>query len=395
MATKKIKTKSRKKPSSKKIVSGNKALKSKIKKAFKAIYEILGGLTVLALVVASVTSSKAIAINDATLLEPPLAPTRLMTKVKNSTVTITWQDKSKNKADEYAVYRYDEALGEYVEAPKNQILSVFSKKYISKENDSGKTYLYKIMGIKNYYAPGETVATKIKSPLSYPVSIEIPYVKAPNTPSGFRAKVKNSLITFSWEGDADWYKLERYDNSLKNYFLESPDVGIPVKNFSNRKYEPGKTYKFRLSAYNNIYSLGVIKNSLRSLKYTTITIKIPNVKAPSAPTGLSYDVKNNNIVKLRWANPSRYRYWGRVATDINGVDGYKIVYYNDISKEWLPLDPKNHRFVSDQAVNISELVSGQTVQYKVMGYKKIYNESTLEFENLDGPYSKPISVTVP
>lgn len=333
-------------------------------------------------------------LSAATSSDLPLAPTSLIAKVVNSTVTLTWDDKSAVDADKYVIYRYDAATGQYVEAPKNQILSVFSKKYISSENDSGKTYIYKVAGARLTYTAGVQAANESVGPMSQPISVKIPVIRAPKTPTKLRARIKNSQITFSWIGSADGYLIEKYDTLQKKYVSELSSGDIAVTSFSRRAYEPGKSYKFRVSAYNNVHSLGQIVDTLPSAGYASITVNIPQPNAPSAPTGLG-STTVDGIVSLSWNNPSRYTYSGAITTDISGVDGYKIMIYSDISKEWTVLDAKNYKFESDRVVNIYNQISGDTKQYKIMGYKKIYNESTREITNLDGPYSKPISVTMP
>lgn len=324
----------------------------------------------------------------------PLAPISLAAKVVNSTVTLTWKDKSPIEADKYVIYRYDATTGQYVEAPRNQILSVFSKKYISSENDSGKTYIYKVAGARLTYTAGVPTANESVGPMSQQIIIKIPIIKAPKTPTKLRAKIKNSQITFSWTGSADGYKVERYDALQEKYVSELLDGDIVTHSFSKRAYEPGKSYKFRVSAYNNIRSMGQIVDVLPSAGFASITVNISQPKTPAAPIGLKSKIADG-IVSLSWVNPSRYTYSGAITTDIGGVDGYKIMVYSEIAQEWTTLDAKNYKFESGRVVDIYNHNSGDTKKYKVMGYKKIYNESTREITNLDGPYSKTISVTMP
>lgn len=373
----------------------NRPFAKKVKKVWVAICEIIGGLTVLVLVISSVPTKALPGIAEVDPSELPLAPTKLVAKVNNSTVTISWQDKSKNKADEYRVYRYDDVSGKYVDAPKNQILSVFSKSYVSGENDAGKSYSYKIAGVKNLYKLSDSVPTQILGPLSEPININIPKAKRPAVPTDFRAVVKNSSIFFSWKGDADWYVLEKYDPALKKYILESPESGIQVDSFAKRAYEPGKAYKFRLSSCNNVYNLGVVNDVLKGPAYVTISVKIPAAKPPLQPTGLKHKINKEKTIQLSWNNPSLYSHWGLVTTDLSGVDGYKVMYYNETSRDWLELRKDSYRFESDRVMSIFGQPAGRNIKYRIMGYKMIYDELTRELVNLDGPYSKPITIKAP
>lgn len=370
-------------------------------KPVKYFASFSGLIAVIALVVAVYTGVQALSsitndnvLSDSTTTTAPLAPTDLVASVKGSTVTLTWADTSSVAADKYAIYRYDDASGSYVAAPKNQVLSNFSRKYISNENDSGKTYLYKVAGIRVYYQSGQAGALEKSGEMSDVVSVKIPEISTPVSPSNLRAKVKNSLISLSWAGNADSYKIERYDSTLKKYILETDDSGISSKSFSNREYQPGKAYRFRVSALNNVRQSGVITDVLTSSKYAVITVKVPSAKAPTAPTGIKSSI-SNGVIRLTWNNPSRYIYSGSVVTDINGADGYEIMAYSYVSKEWSIINPKNVKFVSDRVVNILGQNSGESVQYKILAYKKIYSEASREITNLEGPYSKPISVTMP
>lgn len=46
-------------------------------------------------------------------------------------------------------------------------------------------------------------------------------------------------------------------------------------------------------------------------------------------------------------------------------------------------------------MNIFGQPAGQSRKYKIMGYKKIYSESTREVIDLDGPCSNPITIKTP
>lgn len=381
-------------------VSKKTVLKRRVKRA-KIISRLGGSLAIFVLLFVTVFGALSLkpSINSdilsaTTSSDLPLAPTNLVAKVVNSTVTLTWGDNSPVEADKYVVYRYDTTTGEYIKAPDNQILSAFSKKYISSENDSGKTYIYKVAGARLTYAAGTSVANESIGPMSKQINVKIPVIKAPKTPKNLRAKVKNSQITFSWSGSADGYEVERYDVVQRKYVSELANGDIVKTSFSKRAYEPGKTYKFRVSAYNNIHSLGQVIDVLSSVGFASITIRIPQPKMPATPTGLK-SVVSDGAISLSWANPSRYTYSGMVTTDISGVDGYDIMIYSDVTKTWTALDPSNYKFESDRVVDIYNQSSGDTKQYKIRGYKKVYSESTREITNLNGPYSKSISVKMP
>lgn len=333
-------------------------------------------------------------LGASTVSGAPSAPIRLVIKANNSTVTLTWKDTSSISADKYIVYRYDEVTGDYIVAPKNQIVSEFSHKYISNENDSGKAYLYKVQGVNLNQVSGDSNITENPGPLSEPVSIRIPSIKTPAKPSKLRVSVKNSLITLTWSGTADGYNIERYDSALGNYISENNDKLITEKNYSNRIYEPGKAYKFRISAYNNIYSSGILQRVLLSPWSTAIIVKVPKVLLPTAPSKLKSTI-NSNIISLTWDNPSRYTYLGVVTADINGADGYEVMAYSELAKEWASVELKNIRFVSERVLNIYGQTSGVTKKYKIRAYKKIYTEETYEISNIYGNYSEPISVNMP
>lgn len=375
-----------------------KVIKRKFNKAYKVICEVLGGLAVLVFIFIGigyfVPQINMNVLGDTTSSTPPAIPSKLAAKVRSSTVTITWEDTSEIPADKYVIYRYDDASGQYIEAPKNQIISEFSKKYISGENDSNKTYLYRVGGVRYYFEPGKQDATEVRGVLSEPISIKIPNIKVPSAPKNFRAKVKNSLITFSWSGTADWYKLEKYDEILKKYVLESPLSGITALSFSNRAYEPGKTYKFRLSSNNNVYKQGVISKTIQSIKYATLTVRVPFVGSPSAPTKIKYRV-NDEIIRITLPNTSKYTYLGPITTDISGVDGYELMVYSDTFKEWVPLDYKDYKFESERVIRLLNHKSGESKRYKIRAFKKIYDSDSREITNLFGLYSNPILITAP
>ena len=331
-------------------------------------------------------------LSASTSTEPPLAPSKLIAKVKNSTVTITWSDTSLFAADKYVVYRYDSASGKYIAAPQNQIAGDDSKKYVSSQNDSGRTYLYKVGGVRLYYAAGESVPIEAAGPLSKPISVKIPVIKAPKKPTKLKATVKNSVISLTWSGSADGYTVEKYDDQTDSYVSEISDGNLSATKFSNATYEPGKQYKLRVGAYNNVYESGEIKDVLTS-DYAVITVSVPVAKAPLAPSKLKA-ATNDGMVKLTWANPSKYKKSGDVTVNTNGIDGYKIMVYDDDSNSWQELNSKYIDFDSETTANITGQNAGETKQYKLMAYKSFYNEDTAKTTNLYGPYSKFVSVTM-
>jgi len=363
----------------------------------KRVALISSAIGVIALAVAiftgpQTTVNNSAVLSDNTTVAAPLAPTNLAAKVKNSRVTLTWSDASSTTADKYIIFRYDDATGKYVIAPKNQISSVYSKKYVSDENDSGKTYLYKVAGVRLYYEDGKTTPSEAIGAQSDSISVSIAEVKAPVAPKSLRAVVQNSQISFSWKGSAECYKIEFYDSNLKKYILLAD--GITSTNYSSRQFEPGKTYKFRLSAYNNVRSGGVVSSTLSSLKSATLSVKIPNAKAPTAPAGVKSSV-DGEYVRLTWDNPSRYVYSGSVSTDVNYADGYTVMVYSNLSKEWTELGSNRLKYESARVAKISGQNSKETLKYKIKAYKKIYDESSGLLTNLEGPYSNPITVKMP
>ncbi len=323
----------------------------------------------------------------------PSAPSGLKATVNNSTVTLTWLDKSTVKADKYIVYRYDDLSGDYVTAPVNQIISAYSRKYVSNQNEAGKTYQFKVAGVR-VISRGAAAATEIQSELSESVSVVIPVASVPKAPTNLRALVKNSVVSLSWRGEADGFVVEKYDSSTKKYIALTKQGGIVTNTFSDRQFEPGKSYKFRVSAFNNVIKGGVVTGRVPNIDSSSLVVRLPKVASPQAPTGIK-TAKKAGVASISWKNPSTFKFNGAVTTVQNGVDGYEIMAQSGASKQWVALDKTEYKNTSGQSILLTSQKSGQTNLYKIRAYIFSYAEASKQTKKVYSIYSNIISVSIP
>jgi hypothetical protein len=176
-------------------------------------------------------------------------------------------------------------------------------------------------------------------------------IPAPTAPTALQATARaGNRIELSWQGDgrqADGWRIERKRADVGLWFhvkTTAPGVTRCVDDSVNVVL-PGKTYTYRLAAFN---AGGLSAYS------SEVTVTTPAVTVPTAPTNLKATIVSPTQINLTWTDTS------------DNEDGFKLECKAGDAAEWKPVMgriPANYTLFTDYG-----LEPGRTYTYRVRAF---------------------------
>ena len=221
--------------------------------------------------------------------------------------------------------------------------------------DAGKTYLYRVRAVN---ARGSSAASNT-------VAVVVPGAGAPSAPRELVAElVQGRFVRLRWvdvAGETGYRVERRLNGSGSGEWVQVGNTAANVVTFADERVERGRTYVYRVRAFNEVGS---------SPYSNTAAVSVPaEVPTPPAPGELDAQLTDARRVRLTWNN-------------VAGEKGYKVERRVDGTDAWVQIGAT----AQDVTTFVDERVEGgKTYIYRVRAFNDAGNS----------PYSNTDSVRVP
>jgi hypothetical protein len=172
------------------------------------------------------------------VVDPPQPPSAIKPEAVREGVRVSWQ----SPAPQVRVFRRGPADKDFVEAA-----TVEGSSWVDARTEYGKTYEYRLQAV----VPAGQHAAESERSLAVRVVPEDRF--APAVPAGLTAVPSTGSIELAWDAEADsdlaGYILYRASGDGALERLAGP---LPTPAYSDRKIEPGKKYRYAVSAVDRI-----------------------------------------------------------------------------------------------------------------------------------------------
>jgi predicted phage tail protein len=285
----------------------------------------------------------------------PAAPRLEGRLIAPRAVRLAWA----NVADEagYKIERrVDGAPGEFEQiATTGRDVTTFSQDGL----EAGKTYIYRVRAFND---AGD-------SPYSNTVTIVLRGEETvPSAPRELNAElIRPNAARVSWldvSGERGYKVERRFEGTGSGDWVEIRTVGENVTSIVDEGLEPGRTYVYRVRAFN-----GAGNSPYSNTDSVTTAEQEPQV--PSAPRELVAALaEEGRAVRLRWG-------------DVANEAGYRIERRRDGTDDWIQVGQTGPNVTT--FLDTRELAPGATYVYRVRAFNEAGNS----------PWSNTASVTIP
>jgi hypothetical protein len=232
----------------------------------------------------------------------PAAPSSLMAStVSSSQINLAWVDNSSVETG-FLVERSTDGTN------FSQIASLGSnvKAYSSMGLSASKKYYYRVRAVNSAgYSSYSNVANATTTSGTKPAA-----------PSSLKATgVSTSRVDMYWSDnstDESGFKIERATDGVN--FTQIATVGANVTQYSNTGLTSGKTYQYRVRAY----------NANGDSAYSNIDSGTPTLSAPAAPTSLVLSVASSSQINLAWTDASTVESGFKIERSTDGTNFSQI-----------------------------------------------------------------------
>ena len=251
----------------------------------------------------------------------------------SNTVKLSWSKLS--NAEGYIVYKYDDAVKDWVEVGKTREYN-----YTIKNLSSGSSYKFAVKAYKT--VNGEEITSESYSVVSATTSL--------GTVTGVKSTPTSNTVKLTWNktSNAQGYLVYRYDNAKKSWVRVAKTTG---NNYTLKSLSTGTEYKFYVKAYKNVNGKEIISQS-----YITVSA----ITKLSTVTGLKSE-SSGSSAKLSWKK-------------VSNAHGYIIYRYDSTKKSWTRVAKTKTTATS---YTVKKLSSSKTYKFSVRAYKTVNGKETL------------------
>jgi predicted phage tail protein len=233
----------------------------------------------------------------------PATPTGVeATLIAPRAARVTWKDVEGESG--YRVERRVDASGE-----EWRVVGTVGANVTSFTQDgllAGKTYLYRVRAFNTAGASAPSAADSVRTPAEAPVPA------APHLESSLAGP---RTVRLSWTNVSNetGYKVERRVDGSAEPFRQIAVIADEVTHYVDDGLEPGKTYLYRVRAFNAAGNSAYSNTASRAVA--------PAAVVPVAPQELRAAAAGPTVIELRWGNVSGESGY-RLERRLDGTDAY-------------------------------------------------------------------------